>query len=140
MSLDDFANGRVLAQSVRQETVVINGKLGQTIELLHATGQTVFRNGEVWSLAQMEIGNLCKGSGSFEGQNIMVHPDGSTVMGSYKGKIRATPKSNRYTFSGDWQFVSGTGRTAGIKGSGKFKGSGAGDKYIADLSGKALKG
>lgn len=139
MALDDFANGRMLGQTVRQESVVINGKPGQTIELLHITGQIILRNGEVWTLAQLEIDHLRKGSGSFEGHNIMVHPDGSSVLGSYKGTLRAAPKSNRYMFSGDWQFVSGTGRAAGIKGGGKFKGSGAGDKYVADMSGKATK-
>ena len=139
MSLDDYGNGRVLGQTVRLETVVVNGTRGETVELLHSTGQTVFRNGEVWTLAQMEIDNIRKGSGTFEGQNIMVHADGSTIMGTYKGKLKAVPKSNRTTFAGNWQFTSGTGRAAGITGSGKFKGSGSGDKYVADMSGTASK-
>lgn len=139
MNADDFANGKMLCQSVRQESIVVNRVKGQTVELLHSTGQVVFRNGEVWTVSQMEIGNLRKGAGTIEGQNIMVHPDGSTIIGSYKGRMRPVAKSNRFSFSGDWTHVSGTGRTKGIKGSGKFKGSGTSDKFVADLMGKAAK-
>ena len=84
-----------------------------------------------------EIDNLRRGTGTIEGQNIMVHPDGSTIIGSSQGKMRTIAKSNRFTFSGDWIHVSGTGRAKGIKGSGKFKGSGTADKYVADMMGKA---
>ncbi len=139
MNVDDFANGKMLGQAVRQETIVVNKARGLTVELLHATGQVVFRNGEVWTVSQMEIDNLRKGAGTMEGQNIMVHPDGSTIIGSYKGRMRPIAKSNRFSFSGDWTHVSGTGRTKGIKGSGKFKGSGTADKFVADLMGKAAK-
>jgi hypothetical protein len=87
----------------------------------------------------MEIDNLRKGAGTMEGQNILVHPDGSTIIGSYKGRMRPIAKSNRFSFSGDWIHVSGTGRAKGIKGSGKFKGSGTSDKFVADMMGKATK-
>jgi hypothetical protein len=53
--------------------------------------------------------------------------------------MRPIAKSNRFSFSGDWIHVSGTGRAKGIKGSGKFKGSGTADKFVADMMGKATK-
>jgi hypothetical protein len=137
MNADDFGNGKMLGQAVRQESIVVNRAKGLTIELLLATGQVVFSNGEVWTVSQMEIGNLRKGVGTIEGQNIMVHPDGSTIIGSYKGRMRPIAKSNRFAFSGDWVHISGTGRTKGIKGSGEFKGTGTSDKFVADLMSKA---
>jgi hypothetical protein len=139
MNFDDFANGKMLGHIVRQETIVVNKSKGQTVELLHGSGQVMFRNGEVWTVAQLEIDNLRRGTGSMEGQNIIVHPDGSTIIGTYKGRMRTIAKSNRITFSGDWIHVSGTGRAKGIKGGGKFKGSGTADKFVADMSGKAAK-
>jgi hypothetical protein len=137
MSRDDFAYCRVLGQSVRQETVMVDPKTGHTIELFLLTGQVVFRNGEIWTISQSEMDDLRNGSGSMQGHNFMVHPDGSTIVGAYQGKVKAESASNGFSFAGDWQYTSGTGRTAGIKGAGKFKGSGAGDKYCADCTGKA---
>lgn len=139
MKADDFANGKMFGQAIRQETIVVNKTKAQTIELLQATGQVVFRNGEVWTVSQMEIGTLRKGSGTIEGQNIMVHADGSTMTGSCRGRMRTMAKAGRITFSGDWNCTSGTGRTKGIKAAGKFKGSGTADKFVADMVGKATK-
>ncbi len=115
MNLDDFANGKMLGQAVRTESIVVNKAKGLSVELLQATGQVVFRNGEVWTVTQMEISHLRKGAGTIEGQNILVHPDGSAIIGSYKGRMRPIAKSNRFGFAGDWTHVSGTGRTKGIK-------------------------
>lgn len=134
MAHNQYASGRVLGQTVRQETIV---GATDTIELFQTTGQAVFANGEVWTVAQMEIDTIRNGSGSMEGQNIFVHPDGSTIVGTYKGKVKLEPKSNRMKFSGTWEHVSGTGRAKNIKASGKFSGSGSADKYEAEITGEA---
>jgi hypothetical protein len=139
MSMDDFAHCKILGQTVRQESVVVDAKSGHSIELFLMTGQAVFRNGEVWTVSQSELDDLHKGSGSFQGQGFMVHSDGSTMALAYQGKLKAEPDSNRASFTGDWQYVSGTGRVAGIQGAGTFKGSGAGDKFCSDSTGKISK-
>jgi hypothetical protein len=100
MNADDFANGKMLGQAVRQESIVVNRAKGLTVELLLATGQVVFSNGEVWTVSQMEIGNLRKGVGTIEGQNIMVHPDGSTIIGFLGLRDKARAIIDRFASQG----------------------------------------
>lgn len=140
MSMDDFANGTLTGQVVRQESVPVAGKKGRSLELQLWTGQARYRNGEVWTVSSVEVADFHGGGGPFQGEQIFAHPDGSTIHGSYTGKSKMVPHTNRGIGKGEWTLTSGTGRTAGLKAAGTFKVEIMGDKFLTTFSGKAKKG
>lgn len=140
MSMDDFANGTLTGQAVRQESVPVAGKKGRSLELQLWTGLVRYRNGEVWTVSSVEIADFHGGGGPIRGEQIFAHPDGSTIHGSYTGKAKMVPNSNHGVSKGEWTHAGGTGRTAGLKASGTFKAELMGDKFLTTFSGKAKKG
>jgi hypothetical protein len=140
MSMEDYAQGVLTGTVVRQESVPVERSKGRSLELQLWTGQARYRNGEVWTVSSVEIADIKNGGGSIRGEQVFAHPDGSTITGSYRGKAKVVPNSNRGTSAGEWTFTAGTGRTAGIKGQGTFKAAMMGDKFVTDFKGKASKG
>ena len=139
MSFDDYANSKIIFQNVRLDTIHPGDKTGHTVDVGLWTGQSIFRNGEIAITSGVETSDGRDGALSFRGNVVSVLEDGSTLSSSYEGKTRMKSGSNQFTAEGEWTFTSGTGRLAGIKGSGTFKAAGAGDKGHSDCIGKATK-
>jgi hypothetical protein len=139
MSFDDYANSKFISQNVRLDVVHPGDKEGHTVDVGLWTGQSIFRNGEIAITSGLETSDGHDDAFSFRGYAVSVFPDGSALCSSYTGKTRMKRGSNQYTSEGDWMFDSGTGRLAGIKGSGTFKAEGAGDKWHSECVGKATK-
>jgi len=137
MSRNDYANGTFVGEYIRDETVPVGKGVDAIVQLGLFTGFWVFRNGET---AMMSGVNVYDGRAkrSFHGQGIAVFPDGSTIVYTHSGSgLKRGPNPGQYSGKYDLKIVSGTGRMAGIKGSGKCTGRGTGNRLVAEATGKA---
>ena len=85
-----------------------------------------------------EIGDLTQGNGWNQGYYTMAK-GADTVVAKWSGKVMTTmtPEGQpNTTFNGKWSYVHGTGRYAGIRGSGAYTGQFvAQDRYVVSWKG-----
>jgi hypothetical protein len=77
---------------------------------------------EKWNAARVTywgMSDLIAGQGTQRGYFVNEHPAGDREWGTFQAKV--TTRGDETTLEGTWSFSDGTGRFAGIQGSGTFK-------------------
>ncbi|MCB2191936.1 MAG: hypothetical protein KQI62_10245 [Deltaproteobacteria bacterium] len=110
----------------------------------HAVGVTVSEGVDIlykatWrSISNADL-HMPQG-GTIRGWNITTLPNGDKTYGQFQGKLegkRGPDGKPMMLLHGTWKFVRGTGKWAGVQGSGTFKGRYLGKKiYTYDLDGE----
>lgn len=88
-----------------------------------------------------EIANLSRGNGTHEGYYTMAK-GADTLTAKWAGKVTTTMVNNQpnTTFAGTWEYIYGTGKYAGGKGKGTYKGQFlAKDRYAVSWEGNYQK-
>ena len=100
------------------ERVQVTGVEGILIGVIDRKGLSKFENGEIATMACRGTFDTKKG---FQGYSTLTFEDGSTVVMSWKGPRDMVPPGGAYGgYSAPFEYVKGTGRFEGIKGSGSF--------------------
>ena len=112
-------NFKLVSEIEKAERVKVTEAEGIVIGVLDRKGLSIFDNGEIAITNCRGIFDTKKG---FQGYSSLSFEDGSTLVLSWKGPTSRS-RSEKYSEYGiDVEFVEGTGRFKGVKGSGTYKG------------------
>ena len=125
---------RVTSYITKMEALPIVDVEGHVIGLYERRGVAVFEDGETAAYHTRGTFDFIKGQGPFQGYSQLTYKDGSTTIVKYQGTMSLTPDEKFPTYAGKGEYVKGTGRLEGIKGSASFSG-----KYVTPLT-KETKG
>ncbi len=125
--------GRTVIHIIPENTrmVKVPGVPGDNLILAHFKGLVFLDNGEVAEVMGTETIYRPKGSGRYLGYEVITFKDGSTIMSQFEGTNKPNEDGKYVQFEGTFTYTNGTGRFAGIEGSGELKGR----NYIATGSG-----
>ncbi|MDR8392402.1 hypothetical protein NC796_14710 [Aliifodinibius sp. S!AR15-10] len=125
--------GRAVIHIVPDNTrmVKVPGVSGQNLILAHFKGLVFLNNGEIAEVMGAETIHRPKGSGRYLGYEVLTFSDGSTIMSKVEGSNKPSEDGKSVQFEGTFTYIQGTGRFAGIEGSGELEGR----SYIASGSG-----
>jgi hypothetical protein len=133
----------VKSRAIRHITKVEVSKVGDVeghvIGISERSGLATFDNGEVATTTTTATFDTIKGNGTHQGYALYNFEDGSTYVAKFQGTSKAI-EGGKNAFKGTFEYVSGTGRFAGIKGSGTYTGKRylpgkAGGDYVVDVTG-----
>ncbi|MDX1619221.1 MAG: hypothetical protein R3224_10590 [Balneolaceae bacterium] len=124
----------VQAPSSNAQTFEVPNLSGENLILVHFKGLVFLDNDEIAQVMGTETLHLSKGSGTYQGYEVLIFKDGSTIISRFEGTNRPAENGRYVEFEGSFHYTHGTGRFAGIKGNGTHKGrnyvaSGAGGYY-----------
>jgi hypothetical protein len=129
-------NGRVVAHVQSEDVKVLDvGDVpGHTLALVRFSGLAFLDNGEVAEVRGTETLDRTEGKGTYRGYEVLTFEDGSTVVSRFEGRNMPGENEGQVQFEGTFRYVHGTGRFAGIEGSGSHEGvnhvqSGVGGYY-----------
>lgn len=125
--------GRAVIHIVPENTrmVKVPGVPGDNLILVHFKGLVFLDNGEVAEVMGVETIHRPKESGTYRGYEVITFKDGSTIMSQFEGTNKPSEDGKYVQFEGTLTYANGTGRFAGIEGSGTLEGR----NYIATGSG-----
>lgn len=129
MDKHDFTKGRHSSRIIWHQAHDIPGHGGRSIDAAVFVGQVVFVNGERGTYVGSEVVGTIDDPEVFSGNAIIVLDDGSVSNQTFQGKTETTDGQDRFAGTGTWKMENGTGRFAGLQGSGPFKWSLVGDEY-----------
>jgi len=92
------------------------------IGLYEHTGGGYFETGEVASVMEKGTIDYIKGNGTSQGYTRLTFEDGSTIDTKFQNTTRAEPGGKGMRFEGTFTILQGTGRWAGIQGTGTHTG------------------
>lgn len=108
---------------------------GGEIEVSLFKGAVTFANGEAGTYAGVETVDFRDPNGPFTGHRVVILADGSLSNQSFVGWTTGTPGPQHYRGEGTWRLLDGTGRFAGLTGSGTFRWELNGGDYRETFSG-----
>ncbi|NGP75121.1 hypothetical protein G3570_00640 [Balneolaceae bacterium YR4-1] len=116
--------GRIVAQVSQEDMKIIDvGDVsGHSVMLLRAKGLAFLENGEVAEVTATEIIDDINGNATYWGYEILTFEDGSTVANKFEGNSTTSRDGKFVDFEGTFTYTQGTGRFAGIEGSGTHEG------------------
>lgn len=85
-------------------------------------GLAFFENGEVATYTHWGTFDFTKGIGPYMGYSIFTYEDGSTIVQKIQGPFEWAPGRKMRVFTGMGEFIKGTSRFEGIKGTVSFSG------------------
>jgi hypothetical protein len=110
--------------------------VGETRGINHNTGPTDFMADA--RAVNVEMADLTQGNGRHQGYYTMV-AGADTTVAKWSGQVTTTVSKEgepNTTFAGTWKYVHGSGRYAGIRGGGTYKGQFlAKDRYTVSWEG-----
>ena len=95
---------------------------GHVTGVVEFSGLTFFENGEIAPHRNVSTFDLTHGEGPHSGYVVHSFDDGSTSVERYTGGVRIDGESGRSIVEGTFECTSGTGRFAGLAGSGTYRG------------------
>lgn len=109
-----------------------------TITVAQPRGLAFLDSGDVAELRATETLESEGGEGTYRGYEVLTFEDGSTIVSEFEGEDRMSENGRHIDFQGTYRHIRGTGRFAGIEGSGTQEGrsyvaSGAG--FYVDVEG-----
>jgi hypothetical protein len=128
MVVPALANGQDLGTSRRVQgtaevtTVEVGDVSGHVVGVVEFKGLSFFADGEVATHTNPATFDLTNGSGPHQGYVVHYFDDGSTSIERYRGEARMSADGKRTMIEGTFECVGGTGRFAGIKGEGTYRG------------------
>ncbi len=123
--------GRNIGHTQKIEMMEVGDVPGHFIGVSQANGLAFYtkgsENGEVIPRVWISNFDVVMGKGTFTGYEVKTFKDGSTIVVKANGTQTPIDGGKRTAFEGTWEVAGGTGRYAGAKGSGTFKGERVGD-------------
>ncbi|MDR8394432.1 hypothetical protein NC796_25020 [Aliifodinibius sp. S!AR15-10] len=95
---------------------------GHSVMLVQARGLAFLENGDVAEVTATEIIDDTKGEATYQGYEILTFEDGSKVLSKFEGNSTTSKDGKFVDFEGTFSYTGGTGRFAGIEGSGTHEG------------------
>ncbi len=139
---------RTVYHTVKAETKEVGDVPGHIAGAVHHAGLCFFTKGPAsgeiatrTSTAQVDVVN---GKGTFTTDIVYTLQDGSTLSQKATGTASPADDGKRTLYEGTYEMTGGTGKFAGIKGTGTFKGArlgspqSGGDSYV-DFTGAITK-
>ena len=119
--------GRLALTVTKNETIPVNDEEGHVLGLQIQEGITFFENGEIAKVRNHNVYDLITGKGGQAiAYNIWTFEDGSTVINRIQ-RVMVPDKSGNLSAKVTSEFIKGTGRFQGIKGTS----SATGKKFAA---------
>lgn len=148
VSAADEIAGRSVGHTQKSEMIEVGDVPGHFMGVSQSYGLSFYTKGpdkgEIIPRMVILIFDAVKGKGTFTAYEVKTFNDGSTVVVKGSGTQTPIDGGKKTALEGTWEVTGGTGRYAGAKGSGTFKGERigdsktGGDSYI-DWSGTLTK-
>jgi hypothetical protein len=122
-------SGTHASQIIWHRVQAIAGQKERSIEAVAFVGQVLYASGERGTWIGVEAVGEVDDPGIFRGNAIVVLEDGSVGNETFEGKTDRKERPDRFAGTGTWRMHGGTGRFAGLQGSGQFRWSLVGDRY-----------
>ena len=127
-------NWRITSYLVKVEAVPVPDVEGHVVGVYERRGVAIYENGETAAYHTRGTFDFIKSQGPFQGYSQMTYKDGSSAIVKYQGEMKMVSGEKFPTFSGKGEYIKGTGKYEGIKGSMSFNA-----KYITPYT-KETKG
>ncbi|MEW6375809.1 MAG: hypothetical protein AB1502_08470 [Thermodesulfobacteriota bacterium] len=114
---------RVTGYIVRVEAIPVEDVEGHVLMVIMRRGLASFETGETAKWEAWVTGDFIKGKGPFQGYTKYTYEDGSTTIAKVEGFWEAIP-DGKSLYKGTSEYIKGTGRFEGIKGSMSYTGKG----------------
>ena len=118
----DLGTSRRVQGTAEITTVEVGDVPGHVVGVVEFKGLTFFADGEIATHSNPATFDLTNGSGPHRGYVVHYFDDGSTSIEHYQGEAKLSADGKRTTVSGTFQCIGGTGRFAGLKGKGTYRG------------------
>ena len=118
----DLGTSRRVQGTAEVTTVEVGDVPGHVVGVIEFKGLSFFVDGEVATHTNPATFDLTNGSGPHQGYVVHYFDDGSTSIERYRGEARMSADSKRTLVEGTFECVGGTGRFAGIRGEGTYRG------------------
>jgi hypothetical protein len=128
----DLGNSRRVQGTAATTAVEVGDVEGHVVGVVQFKGLTFFEGGEIATHSNPATFDLTNGSGPHQGYVIHYFDDGSTSIERYEGAARLSADGKRTTVQGTFECVGGTGRFAGLKGQGTYRGERLGALQTGD--------
>jgi hypothetical protein len=128
----DLGNSRRVQGTAATSSVEVGDVPGHVVGVVEFKGLTFFEGGEIATHSNPATFDLTNGSGPHQGYVIHYFDDGATSIERYVGEARLSADGKRTTVEGTFECVGGTGRFAGLKGQGTYRGERLGALQTGD--------
>jgi hypothetical protein len=128
----DLGNSRRVQSTAEITSVEVGDVAGHVVGVVEFKGLTFFEGGEIATHSNPATFDLTNGSGPHQGYVIHYFDDGATSIERYEGEAKLSADGKRTTVEGTFQCVGGTGRFAGLKGQGTYRGERLGALQTGD--------
>jgi hypothetical protein len=118
----DLGTSRRVQGTAEVTTIEVGDVPGHIVGVVEFKGLSFFADGEVATHTNPATFDLTNGSGPHQGYVVHYFDDGSTSIERYRGEARMSADSKRTLVEGTFECVGGTGRFAGIRGEGTYRG------------------
>lgn len=122
LAADDLGNGRRVQGTVSVETAPVGDDEGHVMGVVRFSGLTFFESGEIAPHTNVATFDLSNGEGPHSGYVVHRFDDGSTSFERYEGAVRIDADTGHSIVEGTFDCTGGTGRFAGLEGSGTYQG------------------
>jgi hypothetical protein len=129
----DLGSSRRVQDTVKMTAAEVGDVPEHVVGVVQFKGLTFFANGEVATHANPATFDLTNGSGPHQGYVVHYFDDGSTSIERYQGEAKLSADGKRTTVTGTFQCIGGTGRFAGLKGEGTYRGERLGALRTGDF-------
>ena len=128
----DLGTSRRVQGTTDIKSVEVGDAPGHVVGVVEFRGLTFFANGEIATHSNPATFDLTNGSGPHQGYVLHRFDDGSTSLERYQGEAKPSADGKRTLIEGTFECVGGTGRFAGLKGEGTYRGERVGALQTGD--------
>ena len=128
----DLGTSRRVQGTAEVTSIEVGDVPGHVVGVVQFKGVTFFADGEIATHTNPATFDLTNGSGPHRGYVVHYFDDGSTSIERYEGEARLSADGKRTVVEGSFQCTGGTGRFAGLKGEGTYRGERLGALQTGD--------
>ena len=128
----DLGTSRRVQGTAQVTSVEVGDVPGHVVGVVEFKGLTFFADGEIATHTNPATFDLTDGSGPHQGYVVHHFDDGSTSIERYEGEARLSADGKRTVIEGTFECIGGTGRFAGLKGEGTYRGERLGALQTGD--------
>ena len=114
---------RLVSYLAKAEWSPVGDVKGHVVGFYSRRGLAFFENGEVATFSNRGWFDSTKGKSTYQGYNLYTFEDGSTTTGKVEGTLTPIEGTKQRSAKGTQEYIKGTGRFEGIKGSGTHTGT-----------------
>jgi hypothetical protein len=107
---------------VKAEVIQVGDVLGHVIGVAEIRGLAFYENGEIAAVLNTSMFDYVNGNGPHQNYTVHTFEDGSIIVIKNQGTTTADPGGKVTWHKGTFTYIGGTGRFAGIQGSGSYTG------------------